>query len=76
MFQMREAVGAFLMDQLDDEPVIPAVLMLFTLNGEKRREMAVEVVKRYLENILENPDVEKYRRIREQNATFQVGICS
>lgn len=95
--QLMQALEDFLTAQLTcegEDTVIPAVLLLYSLNKKPVREVsellltavwmrklfplapikaAVETIGKYLQNIIENPDEPKYRRIRMSNKVFQVG---
>lgn len=69
---MREKVERFLRTQLADDPLVASTLMIFSLNGPDKRENASEIIQKYLTNLIENPDENKYRRIRMNNKIFQV----
>uniref|UniRef100_A0A8R1XWX7 UBX domain-containing protein n=1 Tax=Onchocerca volvulus TaxID=6282 RepID=A0A8R1XWX7_ONCVO len=69
--EMREKVERFLRTQLADDPLVASTLMIFSLNGPDKRENASEIIQKYLTNLIENPDENKYRRIRMNNKIFQ-----
>ncbi|KAK6030764.1 PUB domain protein [Ostertagia ostertagi] len=74
---LMQAIEDFLMSQLlceGEDAVVPAVLLLYSLNKKPAREVAVETIGKYLQNIIENPGEAKYRRIRMSNKVFQVCI--
>ncbi|MCP9266336.1 UBX domain-containing protein 6 [Dirofilaria immitis] len=60
--EMREKVEKFLRTQLADDPLVASTLMIFSLN---------ETIQKYLRNLIENPDENKYHRIRVNNKVFQ-----
>ncbi|VDL64680.1 unnamed protein product, partial [Nippostrongylus brasiliensis] len=67
---LMEALEDFLKTQLscqNEDAVIPAVLLIYSLNKKPVREAAVETIGKYLQNIIENPEEPKYRRIRISN---------
>ncbi|KAK6051978.1 PUB domain protein, partial [Cooperia oncophora] len=75
--ELMQALEEFLMSQLhceDEDAVVPAVLLLYSLNKKPAREVAVETIGKYLQNIIENPGEAKYRRIRMSNKVFQVRL--
>ncbi|VDO73186.1 unnamed protein product [Heligmosomoides polygyrus] len=77
--ELMQALEDFLTAQLTcegEDTVIPAVLLLYSLNKKPVREAAVETIGKYLQNIIENPDEPKYRRIRMSNKVFQERVLS
>ncbi|WKY06240.1 hypothetical protein Q1695_006440 [Nippostrongylus brasiliensis] len=75
---LMEALEDFLKTQLscqNEDAVIPAVLLIYSLNKKPVREAAVETIGKYLQNIIENPDEPKYRRIRISNKVFQERVA-
>ncbi|KAK6060011.1 PUB domain protein, partial [Cooperia oncophora] len=77
--ELMQALEEFLMSQLhceDEDAVVPAVLLLYSLNKKPAREVAVETIGKYLQNIIENPGEAKYRRIRMSNKVFQERVAS
>lgn len=74
--EMKEHVEAFLRSQLSSDGLVAATLMIFTLNGADKREVASETLQKYIQNLIENPDVPKFRRIRLNNKAFQERVMS
>ncbi|CAD6194600.1 unnamed protein product [Caenorhabditis auriculariae] len=60
----------------EDDRVIPAVLMIYSLNKSAQKEIAIETLCKYLQNILEHPGEEKYQRIRVSNKAFQERVAN
>uniref|UniRef100_A0A1I7TC82 UBX domain-containing protein n=2 Tax=Caenorhabditis tropicalis TaxID=1561998 RepID=A0A1I7TC82_9PELO len=78
--ELLEDIKHFLIEQIkesDDEndKIIAAVLMLYSLNKSQTRDTAVETISRYCQNILENPGVEKFVNIRLGNKAYQERIA-
>ncbi|XP_076381680.1 GDI interacting protein 3 [Megalopta genalis] len=66
-------IRTFLYEQLKGEEAgLTACLVIQNCNPRKEKiENCVETLSKYLENIINNPEIEKYRRIRMQNKIFQ-----
>ena len=58
--------------QLDCEPLVAATLLFVTCNQRDQEKLNAckEIIFRYFDNIIANPDEEKYRRIRLQNKVY------
>ncbi|XP_076662600.1 GDI interacting protein 3 [Halictus rubicundus] len=71
--EWRTRIRTFLYDQLQGEEAgLTACLVIQNCNPKREKvEGCVETLGRYLENIMNNPDAEKYRRIRMHNRIFQ-----
>ncbi|EYB98770.1 hypothetical protein Y032_0128g1433 [Ancylostoma ceylanicum] len=77
--ELMGALEEFLISQLscnDEDAVVPAVLLLYSLNKKQPKEIAVETIGKYLQNIIENPGEPKYRRIRLSNKAYQERVAS
>jgi hypothetical protein len=72
LFQMTNAVEEFLLEQMSDDPVVASALMIHSLNSPEKVRLAVETLSKYVANLVSDPGVEKYRRIRVSNKAFQV----
>lgn len=72
--QWKMKIREFLYDQREAEhPGLTATLIIQNCNsGREKIKNCVEILSKYLENIIENPDMEKYRKIRMSNKIFQV----
>ncbi|CAG0923023.1 unnamed protein product [Notodromas monacha] len=69
---MVERIRSFLYEQLEEEPALTAVLIIFSLNGNQTKvEVCVATLRKYLENILSHPEDPKFRKIRKSNRVFQ-----
>jgi len=74
--EMIEAIESFLQEQAADEPLLAGATMIQSLNrNSERRQQCVETLKKYLENLVQNPNEEKYRKIRQQNKIFQEKVA-
>lgn len=60
----------FLYEQLEDEPGLTACLIIHNCNVKDKAEACSETLSKYIENIVNNPDDEKYRKIRLTNRIF------
>lgn len=62
-----------LLTQLDDEPILVSVTLLFTANYKNQEKLnkCVEILNKFVNNILNSPKEEKYRKIRVENAIFK-----
>ncbi|KRY36032.1 UBX domain-containing protein 6 [Trichinella spiralis] len=69
--QLIKAVEDHLRDCLEQEPLIASSIMIYSLNSSTRSAEVVAVLKKYLGNLLEKGDEEKYRRIRMANKIFE-----
>ena len=58
--------------QLDSEPLVSATLLFLTCNQKDQEKINAgkEIIYKYFDNIIANPDEEKYRRIRLQNKVY------
>ncbi|CAB3405784.1 unnamed protein product [Caenorhabditis bovis] len=79
--ELMKDLQAFLSEQVetadeDEDRVIAAILMIHSLNKKSVKDIAIETISKYLQNILEHPDEEKYRSIRAGNKAFQERVAS
>lgn len=75
--QMSDAIETFLREQLNsDDALVASILLIYSLNRKEERLRAVETIGKYLQNVLENPDEPKYRKIRLGNKAFQERVES
>lgn len=72
--EWKGKIREFLYEQLKGEEAgLTACLIIQNCNtGRERVNNCVETLGKYLENIINNPEVEKYRKIRMHNRIFQV----
>uniref|UniRef100_A0A914WEH1 PUB domain-containing protein n=1 Tax=Plectus sambesii TaxID=2011161 RepID=A0A914WEH1_9BILA len=74
--QMTEVVGEFLEEQMKEDALVASVLMVHSLNKSEPRRIALETIGRYVDNLITNPEEEKFRRIRLSNKVFQERVIS
>lgn len=61
-----------LLQDLPEEPLMISVTMIHTLNRDKAKvETCVNILNKYVQNIIDHPGEEKYRKIRKGNKVFQ-----
>lgn len=70
--QMTEVVAEFLEEQLKEDALVASVLMVHSLNKSEQRRIVLDTIGKYVDNLLTNPNEEKFRRIRLANKAFQV----
>lgn len=63
-------VKEFLYEQLEHERGLTSCLIIHNCNTKEKIEPCVETLIRYVENIINHPDEEKYRKIRMSNRIF------
>ncbi|XP_050474543.1 UBX domain-containing protein 6 [Bombus huntii] len=71
--QWKVKIKEFLYEQLKGEDMgLISCLIIQNCNSKKNRiDACVETLGKYLENIINNPEEEKYQKIRMQNRIFQ-----
>ncbi|GMT24124.1 hypothetical protein PFISCL1PPCAC_15421 [Pristionchus fissidentatus] len=74
--QLRSYLESYLRDEMEEEGVVPATLMITSLNQTEQRKIAMETIRKYLQNILENQSEPKFRKIRMSNKAFQDRVFS
>ncbi|OQV19894.1 UBX domain-containing protein 6 [Hypsibius exemplaris] len=75
--EMEKKIQEFLREQLAIDPTITSAVMLATFNKDKEKlQSGRETLRKYLENILQQPGEEKYRKIRVQNKAFQERVLA
>ena len=75
--EMEASIETYLLGQLAEEPVMAAALIIQTLNKAPTKvKVCVEVLCKYLDNIIEHPQEEKFQRIRANNKNFQEKVVS
>ncbi|XP_043946519.1 UBX domain-containing protein 6 [Protopterus annectens] len=58
--------------KFSEEPVEAAVMMIQTFNKDRDKvKSGTEIIAKYIDNICNNPNEEKYRKIKLQNKVFQ-----
>ncbi|XP_076629682.1 GDI interacting protein 3 isoform X2 [Colletes latitarsis] len=71
--EWRKKIKVFLYEQLKGEEAgLTACLVIQSCNtGREKINNCIETLGKYLENIINNPESEKYRKIRTHNRIFQ-----
>lgn len=73
---MAEQVEYFLREQLSEDPVVASSVMIHSLNPMRdRRQDAVDILSKYLDNLIVNAGEPKYRRIRTSNKVFSEKVA-
>uniref|UniRef100_T1J6F2 UBX domain-containing protein n=1 Tax=Strigamia maritima TaxID=126957 RepID=T1J6F2_STRMM len=73
--EIREKIRVFLFEQLNDDKEVTPCYMIHTLNKRDKIDVCVKTLEKYLENILEKPDEEKFQKIRINNRAFQEKVA-
>ena len=71
--EVEDKIEQNLMENLEMEPILVSVTLLFTANYKNKEKMdkCVEILNKFADNIINNPNEEKYRKIRVENAIFK-----
>ncbi|XP_071859955.1 GDI interacting protein 3 [Bombus fervidus] len=70
--EWKVKIKEFLYEQLKEDMGLISCLIIQNCNSKKNRiDACVETLGKYLENIINNPEEEKYQKIRMQNRIFQ-----
>ena len=70
--EMEAHIHEFLLTQLAEEPEMTSALMIHTLNKDHEKvKVCIETICKYMDNIIANPQEEKFRKIRLNNKAFQ-----
>lgn len=68
--EWKVKIKEFLYEQLEQERGLTSCLIIHNCNIKDKIEPCVETLIRYVENIINHPDEEKYRKIRMSNRIF------
>lgn len=63
-------IKEFLYEQLESDPGLTSCLIIKNCNTWDKAEDCIETLKKYLQNIIGNPDEPKFQRIRMSNRIF------
>lgn len=63
-------IKAFLYEQLESDPGLTSCLIIKNCNTLDKAEDCIETLKKYLTNIINNPNEEKFHKIRMSNRIF------
>ncbi|CAK5047496.1 unnamed protein product [Meloidogyne enterolobii] len=76
--EMLDAIGSCLFEQLQDgeaDPLYTTTCIIHTLNKENVKIPALDTIQRYLQNIIDNPNEQKFRRIKLSNKVYQEKVA-
>lgn len=68
--EWKVKIKEFLYEQLESERGLTSCLIILNCNTKEKSTACIETLSKYLQNIIENPDEEKYRKIRQSNRIF------
>lgn len=74
---MMSAIESTLYAHFSDgeaDPLGTTILMIYSLNRDEMQKSAVETIQKYLQNIVDHPNEEKYLQIKRSNKVFTVTI--
>ncbi|XP_063698621.1 UBX domain-containing protein 6 [Culicoides brevitarsis] len=74
--EWKVKIKEFLYEQLEQERGLTSCLIIHNCNTKEKIEPCVETLIRYIENIINHPDEEKYRKIRMSNRIYQEKVES
>ncbi|KAF6029257.1 UBXN6 [Bugula neritina] len=75
--EVDEKIKAYLTEQLKEDAEMASALLIHTVNKDVEKvRVCIETLCRYIDNLLENPGVEKFRKIRCSNKAFQERVAS
>jgi hypothetical protein len=69
------AIEECLFEKLKDseaDQLTTSICIIYTLNKEEARKGAIEIIQRYLQNIVNQPKEPKFKQIKLSNRVFQV----
>lgn len=68
--EWKAKIKEFLYEQLESERALTACLIILNCNVKDKSSACIETLTKYLENIIQHPDDDKYRKIRQSNRVF------
>jgi len=76
--EIDQRIESTVMNQIDEEPILASVTLLFTANYKNPDKLnkCVEILNKYIENIMKSPNEEKFRKIKLENAVFKEKVYS
>nr|XP_024220085.1 uncharacterized protein LOC106682934 [Halyomorpha halys] len=57
----------YIMVVLESDPIVASILLVRLLNSQSKADECFSIITRYLKNIVEHPENDRYRHIRYQN---------
>lgn len=76
--EIEDRIEQRLLLQLEEEPILVSVALLFTANhkNQEKLDKCIEIMNKFVDNILKSPNEEKYRKIRLENPIFKEKVYS
>lgn len=68
--EWKMKIKEFLYEQLENERGLTACLIILNCNTKEKSSACIETLTKYIQNIIQHPDEEKYRKIRQSNRIF------
>lgn len=68
--EWKVKIKEFLYEQLAIERGLTSCLIILNCNTKEKSTACIETLTKYLQNIIQHPDDEKYRKIRQSNRIF------
>lgn len=68
--EWKEKIKSFLYEQLEHDPGLTSCLIIKNCNTFDKAEDCIETLKKYLQNIIANPNEDKFHKIRKSNRVF------
>ncbi|XP_055919732.1 UBX domain-containing protein 6 [Eupeodes corollae] len=68
--EWKVKIKEFLYQQLESEKALTACLIIYNCNTKEKAEDCVATLSKYIENLINHPDEEKYCKIRMSNRIF------
>lgn len=70
--ELYDHIHQCLLQDLAEEPLMISVTMIQTLNRDRTKvEACINILNKYIQNIVDHPGEEKYRKIRKGNKVYQ-----
>eukprot|EP00095_Tigriopus_kingsejongensis_P004109 maker-scaffold122_size333723-snap-gene-0.19 protein:Tk04109 transcript:maker-scaffold122_size333723-snap-gene-0.19-mRNA-1 annotation:"ubx domain-containing protein 6-like" len=74
--EMKRKIRDFLYEQLEHEKGLTSCLIILTMAQDSEKgKHCVETLCKYVDNILQNPSEEKFRKIRQSNKVYQEKVA-
>ena len=76
LVEMERNISNYLIELHSNDPLKASILMIRTLNKNKEKvKTCVDTLVHYLDNIINNPNEEKFQKIRRNNKIFQERVA-
>jgi len=75
---IEQQIQDLLLSNLESEPILTSLTLVLTANYKKGEKMdkGLNILKKLVDNIIANPDEDKYRKVRTENETIKENILS